>query len=489
MSTLDKNIAIASAAALLLVFAVMWRGATVALGVASVTPADRASDISVRTHIAAQFDAALGSTGDEIAVQISPPVSGTVEVQGDTVVLQPAQPLRPSTAYTVTVGGVNGGTVRGAGNQRLREPLVWRFRTAQTQILYAALDEQNREQLFSVGISWRDSDMGANGYEVGEPQQITQAPFGVWDFAVSPDGTQIVYTELKENGTSDLWRLERNASEAGYLLACPGAACSSPAWTTDGQLLAFTRRSAETLATTGGLSPPRIWLLDPATGETAELFPDGQTLGYNPLWSASGRWLGYLSPDRNGVGIYNVEEGRRGFVPTSSGESGAWHPVEDVLLVGIMQPHDEQFRVHLHRVDPATVATGATETGDDDFVPTDATDISLRSGIPAVEDTSPAWSPDGEWVAFRRKELEGERASLGKQLWVMRADGSDARPLTVAPEFDHGQPVWSPDGRSLLYHRFPLKGPDITLSVWVMDVESGEAVELVSPGQRPLWLP
>jgi TolB protein len=106
-----------------------------------------------------------------------------------------------------------------------------------------------------------------------------------------------------------------------------------------------------------------------------------------------------------------------------------------------------------------------------------------------VDDGSPAWSPDGTQIAFRRKELEGATATLGKQLWLMRGDGSDARALTADPAFDHGQPVWSPDGRYLLFHKLPLKGPNITLSVWVMDMQNGEQWEVVRPGQRPVWMP
>jgi Tol biopolymer transport system component len=106
-----------------------------------------------------------------------------------------------------------------------------------------------------------------------------------------------------------------------------------------------------------------------------------------------------------------------------------------------------------------------------------------------VEDGSPTWSLDGAWIAFRRKELDGPGATLGKQIWLMRSDGSNSRALTADPAFDHGQPVWSPDGRYLLFHKLPLKGPDITLSVWALDVETGEAWQVASPGQRPIWAP
>ena len=133
---------------------------------------------------------------------------------------------------------------------------------------------------------------------------------------------------------------------------------------------------------------------------------------------------------------------------------------------------EESYEVHLHRID-----AGSGER------------IVLSHHEYPVEDNAPAWSADGEWLAFRRKEMDGPRESLGKQLWRMRADGSDAQPLTVEPAFDHGPPLWSPDGRYLLYHKYPLRGPDVVISTWVLDVETLEQREIARPGQRPIWAP
>jgi dipeptidyl aminopeptidase/acylaminoacyl peptidase len=67
-------------------------------------------------------------------------------------------------------------------------------------------------------------------------------------------------------------------------------------------------------------------------------------------------------------------------------------------------------------------------------------------------DASPVWSPDGRWVAFlstRGGKRMGRKAPV-MQLWVMPADGGEARQLTF---FKAGvaQPGWSPDGRHLTF--------------------------------------
>lgn len=65
-------------------------------------------------------------------------------------------------------------------------------------------------------------------------------------------------------------------------------------------------------------------------------------------------------------------------------------------------------------------------------------------------DTLPRWSPDGRTVAFVSKREEST------QIWLLRMDGGEARPLTRLPRGKITTLKWSPDGKEIgfLFHPF-----------------------------------
>ena len=100
------------------------------------------------------------------------------------------------------------------------------------------------------------------------------------------------------------------------------------------------------------------------------------------------------------------------------------------------------------------------------------------------DNLSPTFSPDGQRVAF-----VSTRPGL-PQIYVMAADGTDQQ--LFAP-FDYGvtgssnAPEWSPDGQSVAFHR-DVAG---TLQVFVLDVRTRTVRQLTSVGRNedPTWAP
>ena len=66
--------------------------------------------------------------------------------------------------------------------------------------------------------------------------------------------------------------------------------------------------------------------------------------------------------------------------------------------------------------------------------------------------TNPAWSPDGQRIAFQR----------GRDIWTMNVDGTELRRLTASSSSSE-VPAWSPDGQRIAFQR----GRDI----WTMNVD------------------
>jgi Tol biopolymer transport system component len=440
---------------------VIWRGDQRQLELVAVTPASGATGVSTRTHLQIRFDQPVALPADT-PLHFTPPLTGSIEVYDHTLTFIPTVPLQPHTDYSVTL---NPGLLGQKGGRFIRSER-WTFRTGGVQVLYSAIDAHGKEQLFLTPARIDEPEA-----EATVPLQLTYLSNSLWDFTVAPDSSRIVFSALKEEGTSDLWSISPGEQEPTQLIACPNAVCSSMAWSADGRLLAFSRRNA-TEFSAPVLSPPRLWIFDSASGESWPAFADDQKLAFEPRWSVDGKWLSYISPDLEGIGLYNRDSKEERVYTSTSGEPAIWHPQRNEVILSVVQPLSNTYVSHLLLIDPVN-----------------ETQLNLSGASSLVEDGAPSWSANGEWLAFRRKTFTGADATPGKQLWLMRADGSDAHALTAEAGFDFGSPLWSPDGRYLLFHKLPLKGPDITLSVWIMDIEGGESWEVARPGQRPQWFP
>jgi Tol biopolymer transport system component len=71
----------------------------------------------------------------------------------------------------------------------------------------------------------------------------------------------------------------------------------------------------------------------------------------------------------------------------------------------------------------------------------------------------------------------------------MRADGSQARPITDDPDFSHASLVWNPDSSRLAYMRLSQADPNEVPEIWMIDREGETHEFLVEGGYLPQWIP
>jgi len=92
-----------------------------------------------------------------------------------------------------------------------------------------------------------------------------------------------------------------------------------------------------------------------------------------------------------------------------------------------------------------------------------------------------SWSPDGKRIAYAYR---ADSAQGGLKIWIARADGSRARRLTDVsdPRVDENVPRWAPDGTRVTFTS-NLRG---RYEIWVVDVASGVARPLTQSRFDPV---
>lgn len=418
----------------------------------AVSPNSQSLHVSSSAPIRIAFSRRMDQVSVESRIAIRPPTPGQFSWQGNALTFQPSQPWPPGSSVQVSLSA----GARSAFFLPILRSFSWSFQVGQPRLSYL----------------W-PADSVANLYiydlAAGEAEQITQTVGGVLDYTVTAGA--IVYAEQGSDGSTALYSLDLDRGAIETLYECsPSEHCSAPAVDPSGQLLAFER--FEWQVSESGLrvpGPSEVWIM-PLEGqaEPSALPPVGQSLK-TPDWSPTGR-LAFYNATLGAIGLTGVEQSAPPeLYPNGLGLLGSWSPDGRYLVVPeIVFPEREttEFVSHLYRID--TLSTAVSE---------------LSQG--PVEDASPSYSPDGQWIAFARKYLD-QRWTPGRQLWLMLEDGTDPRPLTDQPDLSHSAISWSPDSTRLAYMR---RSQTHSPQIWISDLSGEQQQMLIDGGYLPRWLP
>jgi tricorn protease len=329
----------------------------------------------------------------------------------------------------------------------------------------------------------------------GEPKRLTYHPASDVVLGWSPDG-RILFRSTRASDLPDYTRLFLISPEGGVpeMLSIPRASLAS--FSADGQRIAYNMTSQEMRTWKryrGGWKSP-IAIFD-LTKHTYEPLPTTEAMDMFPMWRGNAV---YFISDRDGVmNLYRCDLGTRRVskLTTYTEYDIKWPSLGPDAIVyengGLLYSYDLKkekatqipifvasddvaarpelrslgTRISAGDISPSGARAVFEARGEIFTVPAEHGDPRNITNSPAVHESNPAWSPDGEWISyFSDRTGEWElylRPQKGGDEIRVTKDGDDTR--------YRYEPVWSPDSKKVAYS-------DKKLRLWYVDIDKKEPV-------------
>jgi dipeptidyl aminopeptidase/acylaminoacyl peptidase len=250
---------------------------------------------------------------------------------------------------------------------------------------------------------------------------------------ISPDGSRVAYVvtsliEEENRRHSEIWLASSDGDGEAVRLTSPSFSASSPTWSPDGALLAF---SSPRPGPDGSRSAgPWFLRMDAPSGEAFQI----EGLTGSPVFSPGGDWIAYTAP-------------RRAPAPSEQKFDSEFERKTTERFDGrVYDWMNARFDRRGYLPDPRDPA--ASPAAELHIVPAEGgparplTDMEIDVG-------GPAWSPDGARIAFTADEHQRDEHTYERaDLWIVDQTGEIGR--VTDDEFNYSSPSWSPDGRAVV---------------------------------------
>lgn len=431
--------------------------------VVAVQPAPSMEGARALASISIEFSQSMREETVESRLRLTPSRPGAFRWDGRRVTFTPSQPWAAGTTVEAVL---EAGALSRRGLPVLA-PTRWSFTIGAGRLAYLWPSDGP-----AALYAWSESS--------AEPERLATAALGILDFDVTADASAIVYAAATPDGT-EIRRLGLDGGGSELLHRCPaGSVCRRPTLSPDGDLLAYVREDRQA----DGSMLRRVWMQAVGGGSPYTVAPEDHATS-QPAWSSQG-WLAVYDHTLAAYALYDVvsaEAARLAFVvPNGLGEPPAWSPdgewlvFAEIVFLPETSPDDEdppRFYSHLKRV---SIQDGQVVdlSGDETML---------------VEDSGPAYAPDAGWIAFARRSLDPAEWTIGRQLWLVRPDGSEGTRLTAVAEMNHGGIAWSPDSSRLAYIVFDQTEPTAPAELWWRWSDGREGGLVAVGGYAPAWIP
>ncbi|HEY7604626.1 MAG TPA: LpqB family beta-propeller domain-containing protein [Gaiellaceae bacterium] len=234
--------------------------------------------------------------------------------------------------------------------------------------------------------------------------------------AWSPDGRKIAFLSRRSESTFDLDVV--NADGSGQRTLFHGATREPPSWSPDGRKIVFE-----------GLRHSSIYTVNADGSGRQQLARNSR----DPAWSPAGPTIAFLSA---AIYLMDADGSRlRNLTRPKERRDLAWSP--DGRRLAFLQTRrgcgPSCYDVYVVNSDGSGLRNLTAKLT-----------VGIRLSLGPASD--PAWSPDGQTIAFARLNPD-----VGKPIYVVKADGSRLRNLTPKPVGSYADPAWSPDGRKIAF--------------------------------------
>ncbi len=234
-----------------------------------------------------------------------------------------------------------------------------------------------------------------------------------------------------------------------------GQTALSPAWSPDGQRIAFTQLGEGR----GGI------LVQTLSNSAGFVAPGSQTaLNITPAFSPDGRTLAFAHSDERGTDIYTANVTERCCAQRLTVGRYADN------LSPTFSPDGRRIAFISTRAGPPQLYVMAADGTDQELL------APFDFGATGSSN-APEWSPDGASVVFHR-EVSGS-----PQIFVVDVSGRRVRQLTSSGRNE--DPTWAPDGRHVAF----ISDRSGRRQIWILDIETGRVRQLATPGatRLPSW--